>query len=208
MEQTIEIKSLPEQIFSSIKKRILSGELKGGERIPEVGISQDFGVSRTPVREALRRLEEYGLVRIERRRYAEVLKMTPAEVGQITLVRIQIEKLAAGRFIERAADGDLNAVRGIAGECRRLSEDGDAGGFYEKDSQFHLEIARRAGNPFLYDLLVRIDAKVQLSRLVKSLDLRDIADAVEEHEAILSALAVKDAGRAGETITSHIKNNL
>lgn len=205
---TIDIKSLPEQIFYSIKKMILSGTLKGGARISEEKIAGDFGVSRTPIREALRRLEEYGLITIEPRRYAEVLKMSHDEVEQLTVVRIALEKLALSLFLSGAAEKGLDSLRETANACRLEGEKGDIGAFYEKDSLFHLEIARRSGNPFLYQAMEKLDAKVQLSRLVKPMDLAGVKAAMAEHEEILAAAAARDAGNALEKMETHITNNL
>ncbi|MDO8944225.1 MAG: GntR family transcriptional regulator, partial [Desulfobacterales bacterium] len=71
--------SLSEQVYHYIKRLILSGEIRGGEKIPEEKVAQRFGVSRTPIREALSRLEEYGLIQIKPRSYAEVVALEPHE---------------------------------------------------------------------------------------------------------------------------------
>src|SRR3989339_602164 len=129
---SLEILSLPDQLFRSIKRMILSGELKGGDRIPEVAIAQRFGVSRTPIREALRKLVEYGLVVIRPRCRAEVLKMTPEEVKELSQVRITLEVLAMKLLVERTKEEDLAALRILAEECAAFAQTGDFGGFYEK----------------------------------------------------------------------------
>jgi GntR family transcriptional regulator, rspAB operon transcriptional repressor len=201
-------KSLPDQIFHTIKRMILSGQLKGGERIPEMGIADDFGVSRTPIREALRKLEEYGLITIKPRKYAEVLKMDREEVLDLTMVRVELERLAIRLFVERSGADDLAMINKLASECEALVGQADIAGFYEKDSLFHLEIAKRAKNQFLYDSLVKLDAKVQLSRLVKPLNKTEIQSAIKEHHAILKALTSKKTGEAEKCMEQHIQNNL
>jgi len=205
---SVEKASLSHQIFIQVKRMILSGQLRGRERIPEEKIAADFGVSRTPIREALRRLEEYGLIRIQPRCFAEVLSMTPAEVAQLTLVRIALEKLSLELFLARAGEEDIAAIRQFADACRKFEGEGDFGGFYDNDSQFHLEIARRSGNPFLFEAMEKLDAKVQLSRLVKPMDLKDIRAANQEHEALLSVMADKNSINALHIMETHIRNNL
>lgn len=204
----VQYQSLPDQVFRTIKRMILSGELKGGERIPELRIAAETGVSRTPIREALRRLGEYGLISIKPRCYAEVLKMTKDEVKDLTRVRVALETLAVRIFVERATPEARAWLKALSDECAASAKTKDIASFYEKDSQFHLEIAHAGGNAFLYDQMVRMDAKVQLSRLVKPLNLRDIQDALAEHALILTALKSGDAADAEKQITLHINNNL
>jgi len=208
IENSIEIKSLPEQLFFRIKQKILSGEIKGGSKIAEEKLASDFGVSRTPVREALRRLEEYGLIAIRPRRFAEVLMMTPEEVAHLTAVRIALERLAVDLFMKKAVPEDIAALREAAEACRKCESEMDVGGFYEKDSRFHLEIAGRSGNPFLYGALEKLDAKVQLSRLVKPMDRANISAATAEHGEILYVIESRDAALAAEKMEIHISNNL
>jgi DNA-binding GntR family transcriptional regulator len=204
----VKLDTLPDQVFLRIKKMILSGELKGGDRIPEVKIAQEFGVSRTPIREALRKLDEYGLISIKPRRFAEVLQMTHDEVVELTIVRIHLEKLAIKLFAERCTDEDIEAVRAVVAECHEFLDHGDIGGFYDKDSQFHLEIARRAKNPFLVIALERLDAKVQLSRLVKPLNEKEVRSALAEHDTLFEYMKKRDVNALLVHIEQHINNNL
>jgi DNA-binding GntR family transcriptional regulator len=207
-ENPLDIKSLPEQLFFRIKQKILSGEIKGGSKIAEEKLAADFGVSRTPIREALRRLDEYGLIAIRPRRFAEVLQMTHEEVAHLTAVRIALERLAVELFIRKALKDDITALGEAAEACRKCESETDVGGFYEKDSYFHLEIAGRSGNPFLYGALEKLDAKVQLSRLVKPLNPQNIKAAMDEHEEILYLIETRDAALAAEKMEIHISNNL
>ncbi len=205
---SIRLDTLPEQVFTRIKKMILSGELKGGDKIPEIRIAEELGVSRTPIREALRKLDEYGLISIKPRRFAEVLNMTHDEVVELTLIRVHLEKLAVALFIERSTPDDIIALKALVTESKQLFDSKDIGGFYEKDSQFHIEIAHRSRNPFISMVMEKLDAKVQLSRLVKPLNESDILGALREHEQLVDYLNEKNAVLAIDFIEKHINNNL
>ncbi|MBL8028731.1 MAG: GntR family transcriptional regulator [Fibrobacteres bacterium] len=204
----VKLDTLPDQVFLRIKKMILSGELKGGDRIPEVRIAQEFGVSRTPIREALRKLDEYGLISIKPRRYAEVLQMSHDEVVELTIVRLHLERLAVKLFSERATDDDIAALGNLLADCHTTFDKGDIGGFYEKDSQFHIEIAKRTGNSFLVIAMESLDAKVQLSRLVKPLNTEEVRSALAEHDELFAILKSKDIQAAQKHIEKHINSNL
>ena len=160
----IQRQSLSEQVYHYIKRLILSGEISGGEKIPEEKVAQQFGVSRTPIREALKRLEEYGLIRIKPRSYATVVALEPQEAEQIACIRAQLEILSVGLLSECATDTDFRELEVLADECNRLIRAGDVGGLFEKDSLLHLEISRRTGNRHLFEIVEKLDAKVQLLR--------------------------------------------
>ena len=81
--------------------------LKGGKRIPEEKVAQQFGVSRTPIREALRRLEEYGIIRVKPRSYAEVVGLSPKEARHISIVRAELETLSVRLLTEIGTDEDF-----------------------------------------------------------------------------------------------------
>ncbi|MBD3240970.1 MAG: FCD domain-containing protein [Chitinivibrionales bacterium] len=203
--QTIEHRSLADQVFAHVKRLILSGELKAGQRVPELRIAEELGVSRTPIREAIRRLEQYGLVHIKPRSFAEVAAMDPAEVDQLAEVRAQVECLSARLFAARATAQDCTALRVIAAECRELLLSGDLAGAYEKDSEFHLEIAERCGNAYVFDIMERLDARIQLARLVRCADYEHVLGAVEEHARLIDAFARRATAEAVSFMSSHVK---
>jgi DNA-binding GntR family transcriptional regulator len=206
MAQTgIERRSLAEQVFTHIKHLILSGELHGGERIPEERIAQELGVSRTPIREAFRRLEEYGLIVNEPHRAATVIEVDATEATKIAQVRAQLEILAVRLLAEQATEQDRAALQELADECKALLSN-DIGAVFEKDSQLHLEIAARSGNPYLLELMERLDAKVQLCRLAKCFTGDTISSAVHQHDRIIAAIGAHDVAQAVKLIEEHALN--
>ena len=206
----IERRSLSAQVYQYIKHLILSGRLTSGQRIPEEAISQELDVSRTPVREALRQLHEYGLVVIKPRSHAKVAELDAEEAGQVTCVRAELEALAGRLLTARATPQDVYTLRDIAGACDRELAGGDLGAAFEHDSYFHLEIARRCGNRFLLELMERLDAKVQMLRLTKCVATDGVHPAVAkhgaivaEHEAIIAAIEAGDAAEAAALMKRH-----
>ncbi|MHC4714045.1 MAG: GntR family transcriptional regulator [Planctomycetota bacterium] len=201
---TLDRRSLAEKVFEHIKAGILSGDLIGGERIVEEQIASTLGVSRTPIREALRRLEEYGLVRVKRRSRVEVVKLTEQEAAGVIEVRAALEKLAAELLAGRAREEDVGVLREMDAACRNSLEENNFGVEFEADSLFHIEIARRGGNAALYETMLRLDGKVQLVRLMRCKKRENIARDVAVHEKIIQAIESGDTDAAGSCAAQHV----
>ena len=200
--------SLSEQVYYYIKRLILSGEILGGERIPEEKVARQFGVSRTPIREALSRLEEYGLIQMKPRSYAVVVALEPREAVQLAVIRAQLETLAVGLLSDCGADEDFRALDLLAQECNALIAEGDIAGAFEKDSLFHLEIARRTGNRHLYDIYEKLDAKIQLLRLVLRLPKEKLILYIRHHDEIIRLMKSRDKESAVALMKHHVMNQL
>lgn len=203
-EPAIERRSLAEQVYSQIKTLILSGELKGGERVSEEGLAERFHLSRTPVREAMRRLEQYGLLRIKPRSYAEVADLSNKEAEDIVTVRLQLETLAVRLLAQHASPRDIQTLKALSSQCVELLEADDVAGVFEKDSEFHMEITRCAGNRALLDIMERFDARVQLVRLMRCSTRDTIAQNLVLHDELIDALRLQDAEHASELMTLHV----
>lgn len=197
-------KSLSEQVFQHIKRMILSEELRGGERIPEERIAQTFGVSRTPIREALRKLEKTGLVHIVPRSHAEVIRLDPDDARHLGEVRMEIERLAVRLLALKATEDDCAALRELAAECARYAEEGDIGGTFETDNELHQEIARRAGNPYVQEILQNLSFKIQLLRTTTCVRIEDIRADLHFHDEIIDAAEQHDAELAEKLMAHHI----
>jgi DNA-binding GntR family transcriptional regulator len=200
--------SLSEQVYGHVKRLILSGEIRGGEKIPEEKVAQQFGVSRTPIRGALHRLEEYGLVQIKPRSYAVVVALEPSEAGPLAVIRSQLETLAVSLLTDCGTDEDFRALDLLAQECNALIAEGDIAATFEKDSVLHLEIARRSGNRHLYEIYEKLEAKVQLLRLVLRLPLEELKRYVKHHDDIISSMKRRDKESAVARMKNHILNQL
>lgn len=200
--------SLSDQVYYYIKRLILSGEIRGGERIPEEKVARQFGVSRTPIREALSRLEEYGLIQIKPRSYAEVVTLEPQEASQLAIIRSQLETLAVSLLADCGTDEDFRELDLLAQECNALIAEGDIAATFEKDSLLHLEIFRRTGNRHLYEIYEKFDAKIQLLRLVLRVPLKKLKIYVKHHNEIINAMKRHDKELAIILMKDHIMNQL
>jgi len=200
--------SLSDQVYHYIKRMILSGEIRGGEKIPEEKVAQQFGVSRTPIREALNRLEEYGLIRIKPRSYAVVVALEPQEASQLAIIRSQLETLAVSLLTDCGTEEDFRELDLLVQECNALIAEGDIAATFEKDSLLHLEIARRTGNRHLYEICEKLDAKVQLLRLVLRIPLKKLKHYVKHHDEIINAMKRRDKESAVALMRHHIMNQL
>lgn len=204
----IERQSIAFQVFQYIKHLILSGELKGGEKIPEERVAKQFGVSRTPIREALKRLEEYGLIQMKPRSFAVVVEFDPEEAKEISLIRAQIESISVSILTEKGTEEDFDALEALANECDKVIAKADIAGTFEKDSQLHLEIAKRTGHRHLYNIYEKIDAKVQLLRLVIHLPIKELKIFVRQHSDLIKAMRLRDKRLAKSLINYHIMGQL
>lgn len=204
----IERQNLAEQVYNYTKQLILSGELKGGEKILEDKIAEQFGISRTPVREAFRRLDEYGLIELKPRSYAVVVEIGPHEAEHISRVRAQLESLAVELLTECGTTKDFDMLTELAKKCDDLLCVQDIPNEFEEDTLFHLEIAKRTGNRHLYDLLEKIAVKVQLLRLELHLPLEYLKTCVGQHTAIVEAMRHGQKELAIALMKKHIIDQL
>jgi DNA-binding GntR family transcriptional regulator len=199
----IERKSLADQLFIHIKRMILSQELKCGESIPEEKIAKIFGVSRTPVRETLRKLERYGLVKINPHSQATVVDIGPEEAHYIGEIRSVLETLAVRNLAKETGEEDIKSLKEIAQKCVTAAESGNSGEAFEADGLFHLEIAKRCNNPYIYSILKSLDAKIQLIRAMYC-SLKIVKTDIQIHFRIVDAIERHDPKTASALMQKHI----
>ena len=197
---------LREVVAGQLRLMILDGELKPGQRLVEGQLAERLGVSRNPVREAMRSLEATGLIEVVPRRGAHVCAIDKCEVHHIQQIRILVE----GYAVEQAAmlqDPDSIArVRQCMEEGRQATERGDAVTAALCHREFHIAVEKAAGIPFLQQVL---DPLRQQTELVFSVVTDSRGDITwEEHQDIYDAIASGDAPRAREMSRRHIMNAL
>ena len=180
--------NLSDEIYNLLKSQILNGKLAGGEKIPEETLAKEFGVSRTPIREAVRRLAEYGLVSIKPRCYAEVSAVSEKEAKDIARVRIHLECLAVSLITPQSLEKNIRNLARCSAECQYALDIGDRALSFEYDSQFHLELIRSSENSALINLYEHLDAKVQMLRINQNLYGTALKDYIIQHEQIISLL--------------------
>ena len=188
--------------YEAVKHDLITFSYKPGERLVEEALSERYGVSRTPIREALRRLEQEQLV-VARQGARYVPHFDVAEFEDIYRVRAAIERLAAEQACERASDEELASLRTIWKELLKDSSVEDDAQPHA-DARFHMRIAELSKNGFLIDSLARINDRIWIIRVVDfSTDTR-VRAIGKEHNAIVAAIADRDAQRAGDFMQEHI----
>ena len=199
---------LREVVFLTLRKAILKGELQPGERLMEIALANRLGVSRTPVREAIRMLEHEGLVVMKPRRGAQVAKITEQELNDVLEVRKSLEMLAANKACERMTEEDMKAMRDAGAEFRKLAlnPNCDLTALTEADVAFHDTIYRGTRNRRLNQILANLREQMYRFRLEYLKDASIRESLVSEHEEIMKAVAGRDGGLAADLIGEHIDN--
>jgi DNA-binding GntR family transcriptional regulator len=194
---------LRDQIKDVLVERILDGVYGPGERIVEIRVAQEFGVSQAPVREALRELELLRLVVSEPFRGARVREVTTEELVEIYPVRAALEEVAA-RAATGNLDGDVTALAAEIDAMRQAAAAGDVHAFIAHDVAFHRHIVEASGNRTLQELWrsLHADLRTTITLIKRVEDLREVA---ESHVPVMEALAARDAERAATVLRRHIE---
>ena len=195
--------SLRTQIKEILLARILNGEYQPGDRLVEMQIAQEFGISQAPVRESLRELEALGFVESEPYRGTRIRAVTKAELTEIYPVRAALEEVAARAAAQRLA----GRIEALAAELAAMHQAAEKGDLYEQvqhDVEFHRLIVEASGNRVLQDVWrsLRIEARTLISALKTHLGGHEIA---EMHRPVLEALAEGDAEKAAMLLRKHVE---
>ncbi len=196
--------SLEESVFAVLEEEILAGELKSGESLTELGLVSRLGVSRTPIRGALQRLSDEGLVDLVPNKGAVVVGVSERDLIDIYNIRMRLEGLAARIAAERMSEADIKRLT----ESVELSEfyirKADAERLKELDSEFHNIIYYATENRLLTKILSNLHKTIKHYRKM-SLTVSDrLIRSTEEHREILEAIKARDAELADKLTSKHI----
>jgi DNA-binding GntR family transcriptional regulator len=195
-------KPLREIVFESLREAIISGILEPGERLMEIQLAEEMGVSRTPVREAIRKLELEGFVVMIPRKGAYVAGVSHKDVADVFEIRSALEGLAAGLAAERITDEELEAMERIL--LYRQGEEMSLEEIVESDTAFHALIYKASRNERLSQMLENIREQIQRFRATSLAVPGRIKDAIGEHRGIVEALARHDIEEAQALAMAHI----
>lgn len=196
--------ALYEQVAERLRARIYAHELPPGAWIDEQSLADEFGISRTPMREALKVLAAEGLVVLKPRRGCYVAELSERDLDEIFSVLALLEGRAAEEAARRLSDADYYRLASIHADLERYATANDADRFFEANQSFHNALQELAGNRWLSQL---IDDTRKLLKLTRRDSLRlagRIQQSLEEHRAILAALRKRDATEAALTMHNHI----
>lgn len=201
-------KSLRGQVFDKIRSDILNGKYKRGEELVESSIGKELGISRTPVREAIRQLELEGLVQLVPNKGAFVTGISEKDVRDIYLIRARLEGLAARMAAKNITPELLDAME----ETVVLSEYHAKKEHYEQvcemDSKFHKLLYKASGSRILEHTLTDFHQYVQRVRMASIMKKRRMEKSNDEHDAILTAIREHDEEKAELVANRHISNTV
>ena len=197
---------LRDVVFKTLRQAILKGELEPGERLMEIQLAERLGVSRTPIREAIRKLELEGLVLMIPRRGAEVAKISEKNLRDVLEVRRSLEELAIDLACQRIQEEELETLREAQKEFAAAVAAGDAMEIAQTDEKFHEIIYSGTGNQKLMQILSNLREQMYRYRLeyIKDANKRQIL--LVEHEQILKALSLRHVQEAKLAVREHIDN--
>lgn len=197
---------LRDVVFNTLRQAILRGELKPGERLMEIQLANKLGVSRTPIREAIRKLELEGLVLMIPRRGAEVAEIKEKSLKDVLEVREALEELAVQLACEHITQEQIVEMKKAAEEVRVALRSKDITKIAQADVQFHDVINAATDNQKLVQLLNNLREQMYRFRIEYLKNESVYSTVLEEHEALMDAIIRKDKAKATEVIGLHIAN--
>ncbi len=196
--------ALSKMVYDKLMDRIMSLELMPGDAVSEKKIADELGISRAPVRESLRMLENDGLVVIERNRMARVVTLSDDQIREIGTVRIFIDQTSIKLAHYYGSRADFLRMRDAATECEEAFKKGDSKGFMIKDRAFHMLLSKAGGNEFLTKFQSNMDIRLGFVIFHYPNNVKLFDRAVHEHFEITNALLDGDLKRALRIGVDHL----
>ncbi len=197
--------SLADQVYDALETDILSGKFVRGDILTENKLCEILGVSRTPIREALRRLEQENLIE-ESGKGSMVLGITEKDLQDIFIIRQQLEGLAASFAAKNCTDEEIAKLKSVIELQEFYLEKHNAEQIKIMDNQFHATLYNISGSVIFNNILVSLHKKVQKYRKVSVQSKSRAVDSVKEHRQIYEAIYARDAKKAEEFAVGHVIN--
>lgn len=197
--------SLQAKVYDHLKQAILAGEIQPGERLLETRLAESLGVSRIPVREAIRTLAREGLIVVFPRRGVYASTLSPTDIDEVYRVRAVLEGLAARLAAEQRGGGQLERLDAVLAQMRQQVERDDSDGLFATGRDFHAAVLDAAGSRQLAMLMDLMRGQVERVRLVRMRVARRTHDVYREYEAIRDAIAAGDGDRAEAEMRAHVE---
>jgi DNA-binding GntR family transcriptional regulator len=193
------------RVVAALRGEIVAGRLKPGDKLVESELSERMGVSRGPVREALRQLEQEGLVLLSPYRSTEVLGISQEEVEQILVpIRLILERFAFSHALRRMNEEDFDRLEGLIREMSVAAERGDLDGIVETDVGFHEFVISKSGQPHCLQIWRAIIPRVRAYFYSDGLWRQNSEEVIDEHRELLLVLRTRDEARVLTEVDKHI----
>lgn len=196
--------NLSQPIYEHLLHLIMTRQLAPGEHIPETAVAEAFGVSRTPVRDAMRQLAGSGLIEIHPHRFAQVAELRPEAVRDIGMLRISLDSLAVKLAMLYGSHSDFMRLEQIAARCAEGSQTNNDQLRRTADCDFHLELARISGNDLLLRFQQELYLRVNFILLYREDQVVNEQAHITQHFELVRALSDHDEHRALRLISEHL----
>lgn len=201
-----ELLPLRDVVFNTLRQGILTGELHPGERLTEINLANRLGVSRTPIREAIRMLELDGLVTMMPRRGAEVARISKQDLQDVLELRRVLDSLATKLACERMDEETKSELRSAADDFIKATKSGDVTMIAGADVRFHDVILKASGNKRLIQMMNNLAERIYRYRLEYIKDKKHHQQLIEEHEELFKYLVAGNSEMATKVAEMHIDN--
>jgi DNA-binding GntR family transcriptional regulator len=198
--------SLATVIQEKIERMILEGELTAGQRLNELALAQSLGVSRSPVREACRKLEQAGLVEIINNRGMFVRRVDLQQALDIYAIRGALAELSGQLIARHATKSDIEVLRRQVAQMETAAASGDVTTYYRQNLAFHRQLVEYTRSPRLLELFLGTDKELHLYRQRSLVQPSGMNVSNQEHRAIVEAIASGDEAKAGQAFKGHVLN--
>lgn len=198
--------ALYQEVAERLRERIFSHELPPGSWVDEQALADDYGISRTPLREALKVLASEGLVTLKPRRGCYVTEISERDLDEIFNVMALLEGQCAQLSARKATDADLQRLREVHAKLEKAAADDDMNGFFEANQAFHYVLQEIADNRWLLQVIEDLRKVIKLSRQHSLFSEGRLEQSLAEHRDLLAALAARDEERAELLMRGHINS--
>ncbi len=202
----IQNRSFRDQVRRGLEAALVAGELRPGELYSAPMLGERFGVSATPVREAMLALAKDGFVVAERNRGFRVVEISETDLDEISQIRLLLEVQSTVDVARAISSGVLDRLSKTADEIVAAAARGDLIEYLDSDRRFHVDLISQLGNARLTELVDRFRRQTRLFGLGKLVETGRLVASAEEHHELLDAMRARDAAATRRVISSHIKH--
>ena len=199
-------RALYEEVAELLRQRIFRRELEPGSWIDEVKLSQEYGISRTPLREALKVLAAEGLVTMKVRRGAYVTEVSDQDLNEVYHLLSLLESDAAAVVASRASDAELKELQKLHKELEGAVRDRER--FFALNESFHMRLLELAGNRWRNQMVADLRKVMKLNRHNSLLKAGRVEESLREHRAVMEALVKRDSDAVRQRMQEHFRNGL
>ena len=199
-------RALYQDVAERLRQQIFARELEPGGWIDEMKLAADYGISRTPMREALKVLAAEGLVTMKLRRGAYVSEMSREDVEQVYHLLALLESDAAGQVAAHATPAQRTELAGLHAQLEKQARHRDS--FFLVNEQFHMALLQMAGNRWALQMVADLRKVMKLNRHHSLFKRGRLAESLNEHRALMLAIEARDAGATARLMKAHFSSGL